>query len=134
MRISDWSSDVCSSDLFSSGHPGPSSTAANPLGLRTSNDGGRTWTDSSLAGQVDFHSLVTDGTTLVGFDGARGVTVSKDQGKSWESGGALGVASLALTESGTWAVTSSGLQYSSDDGRTFRSEEHTSELQSLMRI
>src|SRR3546814_12519195 len=91
MRISDWSSDVCSSDLFSSGHPGPSSTAANPLGLRTSNDGGRTWTDSSLAGQVDFHSLVTDGTTLVGFDGARGVTVSKDRseersvGKEWVS-------------------------------------------------
>ncbi|MCZ4569882.1 F510_1955 family glycosylhydrolase [Rhodococcus erythropolis] len=108
-----------SDTLFSSGHPGPSSTAANPLGLRTSNDGGRTWTESSLAGQVDFHSLVTDGKSLVGFDGASGVTVSKDQGRSWESGAALGVASLALTDSGTWAVTSSGLQYSSDDGRTF---------------
>ncbi|MBW0285675.1 glycosyl hydrolase [Rhodococcus sp. FH8] len=109
-----------SDTLFSSGHPGPStSTAANPLGLRASNDGGRTWMDSSLAGQVDFHSLATDGKTLVGFDGASGVTVSKDQGRSWESGAALGVASLALTDSGTWAVTSSGLQYSSDDGRTF---------------
>lgn len=108
-----------SDTLFSSGHPGPSSSAANPLGLRTSNDGGRTWTDGSLAGKVDFHSLATDGNTLVGFDDVSGVKSSKDEGRSWESGAALEVASLALTDTGTWAVTSSGLQYSSNDGRTF---------------
>ncbi|WP_336882845.1 F510_1955 family glycosylhydrolase [Rhodococcus globerulus] len=108
-----------SDTLFSSGHPGPSSSAANPLGLRTSSDGGRTWTDSSLAGKVDFHSLATDGTTLVGFDGVSGVKVSMDQGMSWESGAAVDATSLALTDSGTWAVTSSGVQYSNDNARTF---------------
>src|SRR3546814_19465798 len=58
MRISDWSSDVCSSDLpehdymgfattreafYSSGHPAAGSNLINPFGLIKSTDAGKTW-------------------------------------------------------------------------------------------
>ena len=65
--------------LVASGHPGPSNPGPNPLGLRRSDDGGRTWTDRSLVGEVDFHALATDGTVVVGFDGTRdGLQAVKD--------------------------------------------------------
>ena len=34
---------LSSGELLSSGHPGPESDEPNPLGLRRSDDGGRTW-------------------------------------------------------------------------------------------
>src|SRR3546814_4928618 len=91
MRISDWSSDVCSSDL-----PEP--------GRRT-----------AAVGQAD-----ELGVEQIGFDRvgqahrARGDFDDLDRG---EGGTDFGVCSLAVLERGL-----------------VRSEEHTSELQSLMRI
>lgn len=108
-----------SDTVFASGHPGPSSFAANPLGLRASTDSGSFWVDKSLAGQVDFHALATDGRLLVGFDGTGGLLVSTDGGSSWTPGAALGPAALAMTTTGTWALTEEGLQHSTDDARTF---------------
>lgn len=105
--------------LFTSGHPGPSSTAPNPLGLRRSDDGGRTWTDRSLLGEVDFHALTTDGTVVVGVDGRRGLRVSTDAGATWEPGAAVAAASLALTATGIWALTPAGVQHSTDLARSF---------------
>ncbi|MDV8056474.1 exo-alpha-sialidase, partial [Rhodococcus sp. IEGM 1343] len=105
--------------LFTSGHPGESSTAANPLGLRSSNDGGMSWSDRSLEGQVDFHALAADGRILVGFDGSTGLLVSADSGSTWTPGAAAPAASLAITSSGVWAVTPDGLQHSTDTARTF---------------
>lgn len=105
--------------LFTSGHPGESSAAANPLGLRSSNDGGMSWSDRSLEGQVDFHALTADERILVGFDGGAGLLVSADSGSTWSPGAAVLAASLAITNSGVWAVTSDGLQHSTDTARTF---------------
>ena len=105
--------------LFTSGHPGESSTAPNPLGLRSSNDGGMSWSDRSLEGQVDFHALAADGRILVGFDGSTGLLVSTDSGSTWTPGAAVSAAVLAITNSGVWAVTSDGLQHSTDTARTF---------------
>ncbi|MCQ4122655.1 F510_1955 family glycosylhydrolase [Rhodococcus tibetensis] len=105
--------------LFASGHPGPSSFAANPLGLRSSTDRGVSWMDRSLAGEVDFHALTTDGRVLVGFDGTDGLLVSTDNGTTWTPGAKLGAAALAATTSGIWAITASGLQHSTDAARTF---------------
>lgn len=108
-----------SDTVFTSGHPGESSSAANPLGLRSSNDSGTSWLDRSLAGQVDFHALATDGRLLVGFDGTDGLLVSTDSGATWNRGAALDAAALTLTTVGTWALTPEGLQRSTDDARTF---------------
>lgn len=105
--------------LFASGHPGPSSSAPNPLGLIDSADGGRTWTPKSLAGEVDFHALATDGTVLVGFDGTTGLLVSTDAGATWSAGAPLAAAALAVTDDGVWAATADGLQHSTDGARTF---------------
>ncbi|UTM39894.1 glycoside hydrolase (plasmid) [Rhodococcus pyridinivorans] len=105
--------------LFASGHPGPASSAPNPLGLIESTDGGRTWTPKSLTGEVDFHALATDGTVLVGFDGTTGLLVSTDAGTTWSSGAPLAAAALAVTDTGVWATTTAGLQHSTDAGRTF---------------
>ncbi|WP_261768966.1 MULTISPECIES: F510_1955 family glycosylhydrolase [unclassified Rhodococcus (in: high G+C Gram-positive bacteria)] len=105
--------------LFTSGHPGESSTAANPLGLRRSDDGGMSWSDRSLEGKVDFHALTADERILIGFDGRTGLLVSADSGSTWSPGAAVPVASLAITNSGVWAITPDGLQYSTDTARTF---------------
>lgn len=113
---------VPGSDLvFASGHPGESSSAPNPLGLRHSADGGQTWVDKSLVGDVDFHALVTDGVVVAGSDGTT-ILVSADAGTTWASGAAMRVASLAITESGVWAVTDDGLQHSTDGARSFSVE------------
>lgn len=105
--------------LISSGHPGASSDLPNPLGLMESTDGGHVWTALSLAGQVDFHALSTNGELVAGFDGAQGIRVSRDGGTTWTKGAAIGAAALAMTPGAVWATTEQGLQRSTDDARSF---------------
>lgn len=104
--------------LVSSGHPGPSSGAVNPLGLRASGDGGRTWVTRSLSGQSDLHVVATDGHTLIGSD-ALGLRISGDGGATWTPGAPVAVASLTVTPTAVWAVTPTGVQRSTDGGRSF---------------
>jgi hypothetical protein len=108
-----------SDTLFSSGHPGASSSAPNPLGLRSSSDGGRTWRSESLEGAVDFHALAANGNLVVGYDGAGGLLVSGDGGAAWDRRATGPVGALALTDGALWAVTVDGLERSTDEGRTF---------------
>ncbi|WP_280461182.1 F510_1955 family glycosylhydrolase [Nocardia carnea] len=105
--------------LFASGHPGPSSSAPNPLGLTESTDAGRTWTPKSLTGEVDFHALATNGQLLVGFDGITGLLTSTDAGATWNTAATIAAAALAITDAGVWAATADGLQHSTDAGRSF---------------
>ncbi len=105
--------------IFASGHPGPRSSAPNPLGLIASENGGQTWTPRSVAGEIDFHALATNGEILVGFDGINGLLVSTDDGTSWTPGAPLAAAALAITDRGVWATTPDGLQHSTDDAQTF---------------
>src|SRR3546814_10491425 len=107
MRISDWSSDVCSSDLG--------------LILR-SDDAGGSWRvlhrgDASIFGLT----LGGDGRGYaVGQVGT--VLRTDDNGKSWTKLSSGSKANLLSVQS------------VSHDVAVIRSEEHTSELQSLMRI
>lgn len=105
--------------VLSSGHPGRSSDAPNPLGLMESTDGGQNLTTKSLIGELDFHVLTSNGGIIVGFDGTTGLLVSTDSGTSWTAGASLPTASLAITDAGVWAVTTNGLQLSTDAARTF---------------
>src|SRR3546814_20114885 len=52
MRISDWSSDVCSSDLQGAGPPCPRSALRSGRGV-----GLRGWKDGDLEPQLRFHRL-----------------------------------------------------------------------------
>src|SRR3546814_7543201 len=95
MRISDWSSDVCSSDLSSaSSAAGASSAATSEGGVASSNS-------SSLSGS----SAVA-------------------------TASACSSSNIAAMTSMPWLCISA----SSGERATLRPEEHTSELQSLMRI
>ncbi len=47
--------------LLSSGHPDPSSGEPNPLGLRRSTDGGRTWARLTTVPRDDFHIVRSGG-------------------------------------------------------------------------
>src|SRR3546814_968466 len=113
MRISDWSSDVCSSDLVGLGHVDP------VAGGREADAVGRVGREDDLlarravdrrvvhagavAGALEAHAVVGEPEAAVGVEHD---VVRRPQ----RPGGARGV-----------------------EGRDLRSEEHTSELQSLMR-
>src|SRR3546814_8191479 len=111
MRISDWSSDVCSSDV---------ATAAAPIVDVTLDDagGGRA---RLTAGTAPAEAATV---WLITFDDDHDTTIARGE----NGGRALHNSNVvrALSTLGTW----------SGEAVTFpldRSEEHTSELQSLMR-
>lgn len=104
--------------FYSSGHPDdPRAFGGVHLGLRRSTDGGETWEQRSLKGQVDFHAL----TALHGGEGRlaghwQGTTkVSFDGGLTWTDQVAPPHPVLAMGSSDgkVWAGTTGGL-YSAD--------------------
>src|SRR3546814_4431012 len=120
MRISDWSSDVCSSDLQELLYTltYDNSVAEPTAGIRTieiqADDGGAS---NNL-------SLVAIASISVTAADAQPPVLAANQMTIDEGGTAvLSAAELAATDPD-----------SDEGGLLFRSEEHTSELQSLMRI
>src|SRR3546814_2647120 len=97
MRISDWSSDVCSSDLF------PAQLSGFDYPARADNDDHAYRLQNSQFGEADARALFA----LL---------------RHWQP--------QRLIEVGSGYST----LLAADINRRFRSEEHTSELQSLMRI
>src|SRR3546814_3212522 len=125
MRISDWSSDVCSSDLGNAGS-GVTTLAKNDSG---------TWVltgNHSYTGSTNINA----GTLFIGGGGTTGSVVSS----IFNNFGTLGFnrsnsLTYAGTIVGTGAVNQVGAGTTTLTGNnSYRSEEHTSELQSLMRI
>src|SRR3546814_1995979 len=104
MRISDWSSDVCSSDL---------ATIAQSHGVAADHVVAVRREDAVVAGR---------GAAAVGVDD--GIVVGEGRGVGRHGQGVAG--------DGVVAVVAAVL--ASDGAPDLRSEEHTSELQSLMRI
>ena len=75
--------------LYASGHPGERSKFAQPIGLISSSDGGKSWKQISLKGQVDFHMLEVSKFDMYGMDSGSGQLMhSGDRGKSWKRLGA----------------------------------------------
>src|SRR3546814_6430359 len=103
MRISDWSSDVCSSDLNATATIGRMNEPVHAAGDGPITDG-----------------LIT-GATLVTLDGDAGYGVVADGTLAWRDG--------VIRFAGPRAELPAELA-----GDAIGSEEHTSELQSLMRI
>src|SRR3546814_3217204 len=122
MRISDWSSDVCSSDLLTSSATGSHGqlqlnangsytyTLTSPVDGPTANDGPLT-----LAGAEVFTYQAVDGSGNI----------------------ANGTITIDVVDDVPTAADDAGLSVAEDGadigGNVLRSEEHTSELQSLMR-
>jgi hypothetical protein len=116
--------------LYSSGHPAPGSGVGNPIGLMVSQDGGVTWEQRSLQGEVDFHTMAVspaDGDVLYGWFREE-FFVSRDAGHSWErtsaealvrTGGVVSLAGHPDDPDEVWAGTPAGLLRSPDAGRTW---------------
>lgn len=116
--------------LYASGHPDHPGRGPNPLGVRVSRDGGRTWTPLALAGQADFHAMTFSpgegalyGWNGMGVPGLYRISVRDG---TWtrlpEAAGLPEVFSLAAHPSkpGTLlAGTRAGLLVSRDGGRTW---------------
>lgn len=105
--------------FYSSGHPSdPRAFGGVHLGLRRSMDGGITWEQRSLAGQVDFHALVAlpgAGRIAGWWDGQ--LMASDDGGAGWRNVPMpQRPLALAASEGTLWAGTLEGLLRSGDEG------------------
>ena len=109
--------------LLISGHPGPGEPGEADLGLLASTDGGLSWTELSLGGRVDFHSLTATGEVVHGFDATTGTVMrSVDGGATWTGGAVQGLRDLdadPTTPDRLVATTDEGLVVSDDGGATF---------------
>ncbi|MGB7981155.1 MAG: hypothetical protein WCF36_10240 [Candidatus Nanopelagicales bacterium] len=109
---------------YSSGHPGDDQDAPADLGLQTSADGGRTWASKSLLGEVDFHRLRAQDSTVQGLSAHDGRFLrSNDSGATWSDLGAPELFDFALDPTDSRRVIgtrASGPVRSTDGGRTFQ--------------
>src|SRR3546814_5745847 len=119
MRISDWSSDVCSSDLPDVGNgKGPTRADSTPTVLTTTELPSRPALGFGYRGELHSDDLVH--LRARDYDPSTGAFTTRDP-----LDGVNGTTTVA-----------NPYHYAENDplNRTDRSEEHTSELQSLMRI
>lgn len=115
--------------LVASGHPAPEGPGPNPLGLVSSDDGGRTWRTVSLAGEADLHLIAAHDRRIVAHDG-RQLISSSDGGSTWRAVPATatppppegtGIESLSVDARNVW-LTAGGKLYRSSDGTTFTAD------------
>jgi photosystem II stability/assembly factor-like uncharacterized protein len=109
---------------LASGHPGEGMDAPADLGLLQSTDRGRTWTEVSLGGEVDFHRLATSGAVVVGVNAHDGRLLrSDDDGATWTDLGVPGLYDLAISPTDPAVIvgtTENGPVRSIDSGASFQ--------------
>lgn len=105
--------------FYASGHPGRGSTLPNPMGLLRTSDGGKTWEQLSRQGESDFHALATTKSGVLGFDGALRATADDITWTAEDPGFAPSALAGHPATDTVLAVTSSGLQRSTDGGKTW---------------
>ena len=122
-------------NLYSSGHPAPSSGLVNPFGLLRSRDGGKSWDKLGLEGESDFHLLATSWNTSAIYvwnaaPNSRmkqpGLYLTLNEGLAWKLARAAGLEgdphALAVHPDNPKAVavaTSKGVFESNDSGESF---------------
>lgn len=109
---------------LASGHPGGGMDAPADLGLLESTDQGRTWTEVSLGGEVDFHRLATSGDVVFGLNAHDGRLLrSDDDGATWADLGVPRLYDLAISPTDPSVIvgtTENGPVRSTDSGATFQ--------------
>lgn len=114
---------MAGSTWMASGHPGTGMDAPAALGFMTSSDSGKSWTNVSLSGTVDFHRLVALGKAVLGINSSNGHMLrSDDGGKTWADFGRTSIYDIAFAPADAGTVIGSsekGLMRSTDGGKTF---------------
>lgn len=88
---------VSNDKIYASGHPNTGSKLPAPVGLISSKDSGKSWSQISLQGKVDFHMLEVSGKEIYGADSQSGnLMYSSDGGKKWVSLGAAKYQDIAI--------------------------------------
>lgn len=104
--------------LFASGHPGVGSKFAQPVGVLRSTDNGKSWSQVSLKGEVDFHMLEVSKSDIYGADSQTGeLMYSPDLGKSWSKRGANTYADIAIE------AAKAGSAYGLKNGQIYKSSD-----------
>lgn len=112
-------------DYLGSGHPdvqGLQAGQPSSLGLIESTDGGETWTNLSLSGEVDFHALAFAHDQVYGWDSSSGEFMVSTDRQTWETRSTLDLFGFAVDPDDPdhlIATGPSGLIQSSDGGRTW---------------
>lgn len=116
-------------DLVASGHPDLTDpTLQRPdapplLGLVQSADGGRSWEELSLLGEVDFHALEVAYGQVYGSDATSGRFLVSADRRTWETRSTPALLDFAVgpdDEDVILGVTEGGTVRSDDGGRTWR--------------
>jgi hypothetical protein len=105
--------------FLASGHPGStSSDLPGNLGLLESTDGGRTWTDRSLAGEVDFHALDAKHDVVYGLDSMTGQLLASEDQQNWERFDHVPFADVSISpdDAATIVITTEAGPMLSQDG------------------
>ncbi|WP_222851217.1 F510_1955 family glycosylhydrolase [Phytoactinopolyspora mesophila] len=114
---------VVDTDSFlASGHPNSRTDLPANLGLLESTDGGQTWDEVSLMGEVDFHALDAKHGVVYGFDSATAELMRSDDHEDWERLGQLAMADVAISPEDAESVivtTEDGPALSADGGAQF---------------
>src|SRR3546814_6839322 len=147
MRMSDWSSDVCSSDLYAANHIPGALSAPDAQGRGPADNPGQLPPTDKLAELVRNLGVDKDSHAVVVSSGANSTDFGSSARVYWTLK-YLGLSELSILNGGVKAWADAGLAQDSavptvaassyqpvlDKSLIARSEEHTSELQSLMRI
>lgn len=109
--------------FLGSGHPAPGGTGPRNVGLIGSTDGGRRWTQVSLSGVADLHSLAASGSSVYGWDSLDNRLLrSDDAGLTWQRGATIRLTDLAVDPEDPLHVLAAGtdlLMESRDGGHSF---------------
>lgn len=115
--------DIYDGVFYASGHPGPTQSLPDPLGILVSNDSGKTWVPKVLTGEIDFHLLKVAGDNMIGVAANYGTVISSvDGGETWTNPPILDLTSISLNPASPNEVLLAvlgGLQLSVDEGQTF---------------
>ncbi len=125
--------------MITSGHPGPTSSLPNPLGILESKNNGEKWKSKSLLGKVDFHILSSNFSNPKVIYGVNqmdsgsykaGIYKTTDKGKKWERIDASGlpedlhkiysIMSMPEDENVLLAGTEIGVLRSEDGGKKWK--------------
>ncbi|WP_165368135.1 F510_1955 family glycosylhydrolase [Phytoactinopolyspora endophytica] len=108
--------------FLASGHPNSRTDLPGHLGLLESSDGGRTWEEVSLTGEVDFHALDAKAGVVFGFDSGTAQLMSSDDRENWTQHGQFSMSDVAISSDDADTVlitTESGPLVSEDGGESF---------------